>query len=72
MENNRRLPTHYVAIGDVVTVCGHRYRCVKRPSGWSICEGCALNKPGRHCASASLRCSKWDRRDGENVWFEEL
>ena len=65
------LPSRFVPVGSVVNVRGREYRCIKRSDvHWSdCCSGCSF--VGTDCPSF-LQCSKFDRRDGVNVWFEEL
>ena len=60
-----------VAIGGVFTSRGVKYRCIRRPSRLEVsdaCAGCAFLRAS--CPNA--RCSRFDRSDGENVWFEEV
>lgn len=77
IHNTQRLPWKYVPLGDAVEICGVRYRCVERPPSESLevplaCSGCVFATPAlanrNHCAG--LKCSRWDRSDGRNVWFE--
>ena len=65
------LPQRFVAVGEDVVVKGRTYRCVLREEvHWSdCCRGCAFQ--GCDCPPF-LQCSKFDRRDGLNVWFEEV
>ena len=72
--NTQRLPWKYVPVGGVVEVGGVLCRCVERPDVEVplACSGCVFMRPEyaarNHCAG--LKCSKWDRSDGRNVWFE--
>lgn len=76
VRNDRRcmsLPTRFIGIGDRVEIAGHVYRCVLRggvrmPS--EACAGCDFSRKYRNCVD--LQCSRFDRRDGENVWFREV
>ena len=64
------VPRSEVAVGEVFMSKGVRYRCVLRPSGIEpaeACRGCAFMRVS--CPKA--RCSRFDRSDGENVWFVE-
>lgn len=65
------LPQRFVPLGEVISIRGARYRCVLREDvGWvDCCRGCAFI--GCDCPP-SLQCSKFDRRDGNNVWFERV
>ena len=68
---NSKLPTKEVAIGDEVEVSGRKFVCVKAarvnvPS--EACSGCALRKLYLGCGD--LKCSPFDRRDGNFVWFK--
>ena len=65
------LPQRFVPLGDVISIRGERYRCVAREDvGWvDCCLGCAFI--GCDCP-ASLQCSKFDRKDGKNVWFQKV
>lgn len=66
-----RIPRTDIRIGDVFEREGVRYLCVRRPSGFQheACEGCVFRQKNLRCSG--LRCSKFDRGDGENVWFIE-
>lgn len=73
-----KLPTRYVALGGTLTRYGHKLICVKRPPAKDLlpceaCRGCWFSKARTkdyvmNCAD--IQCSKWDRMDGRNVWFE--
>lgn len=67
------LPTRFIAIGKTVEIGGHVYKCmlrggVKTPA--DACGGCDFSRKCRGCVD--LQCSRYDRRDGENVWFREV
>ena len=68
-----RLPSIFVPVGGEYIYGGVVYRCIKRPNvvPKDACLGCAFNKPGRSCPAA-LQCSKFDRKDGVFVWFEDV
>ncbi len=76
VKNDRRcltLPLRFIPIGDIVEIAGYRYRCmlrggVRTPA--DACAGCDFSRKCRGCVD--LQCSKWDRRDGQNVWFREV
>ena len=70
-EKASSLPRRFVMLGDVLEFRGRRYRCVLRDEvHWiDCCRGCAFQ--GGDCPSF-LQCSKFDRQDGRNVWFEEI
>lgn len=65
------LPSRFVELGGVVLHEGHWYRCIEskatHPS--EACCGCDIARLYRGCGS--LQCSKFDRRDGRNVWYIE-
>lgn len=66
------LPSRFVPIGGIVNIRGRNYRCELRGEvhHWmDCCSGCSLR--GIDCP-ASLQCSKFDRRDGRNVWFRAV
>ena len=68
-----RIPRKDIPIGQTVTKNGVTYKCVPRADITSLnaadaCIGCSLKD--RPCSG--LRCSSFDRRDGINVWFEEI
>ena len=65
------LPSRFVPIGGLIDIRGRVYRCVIRSDvHWvDCCSGCSLR--GVDCPSF-LQCSKFDRRDGMNVWFREV
>lgn len=70
-----RIPRRYIPLGEVYVKDGKAYRCVQRSEVSKVshaCDGCCFSKsssPDRWCLG--LQCSRWDRPDGENVWFEE-
>ena len=72
----QRLPWKYVPLGETTEIAGVRYRCIERTEVEVplACSGCVFMRPAlanrNHCAG--LKCSKWDRADGRNVWFEEV
>lgn len=65
------LPQRFVAIGETVYVKGRAYRCIARDEvHWTdCCQGCAF--VGTDCPPF-LQCSRYDRKDKKNVWFEEI
>ena len=70
-----RLPWKYLAVDSVFEVAGTRYKVVVRPDVEArfACEGCAFCAPGAVARNfcQRMRCSRWDRADGVNVWFVE-
>lgn len=68
-----RIPRRFVRVGEVYVKDGKAYRCVPRGEVSKVsraCDGCCFSKsssPDRWCLG--LQCSRWDRPDGENVWF---
>lgn len=66
-----RIPRTDIRIGDVIEREGMKLLCVRRPPGFQheACEGCVFRQKNLRCSG--LRCSKFDRGDGENVWFIE-
>ena len=68
-----RIPRTDIGIGETFFRKGKQYRCIPRRRVGLPCEacsGCAFNQSDAKCAG--LRCSKFDRSDGNNVWFEEV
>ena len=71
-KNRNLLPSNYVPVGGVIAFCGGRFRCVVRPEGlhWTdSCLGCGLRRFSGNCGD--YQCSRFDRRDGLNVWYED-
>lgn len=68
-----RIPRTDVPIGGVIYRKGRRYLCVERPVVGlpsEACSGCSFNVSEFKCIG--LRCSRFDRSDGNNVWFQEV
>lgn len=66
-----RMPRTDVPVGGILRKRGAEYRCVLRgrvASPADACSGCGLRD--RPCSG--VRCSRFDRSDGLNVWFEEV
>ena len=68
-----RIPRTDIGIGDTFFRKGKEYRCIRRD--WvslpcEACSGCAFNQSDAKCSG--LRCSRFDRSDGNNVWFVEV
>lgn len=66
-----RIPRRDVRLGERFMVRDVEYECIRRPSGLSVseaCAGCAF----LHQSCPAARCSRWDREDGNNVWFREV
>ena len=67
------LPTRFVGLGDRIRIAGVEYLCIPRPRitcPAAACEGCDLSHSGRHCYD--VQCGRFDRRDGLNVWYQEV
>lgn len=68
-----RIPRTDIPVGGSVYRKGKRYECILRP-GVSLpseaCSGCSFNVSEFKCIG--LRCSRFDRSDGNNVWFVEV
>ena len=72
-DQRSRIPRRDIRIGETFEKKGVEYRCVRRgevrvPS--EACSGCDILRHSNHCEAP--RCSKWDRTDGQNVWFVEV
>lgn len=68
-----RIPGKDIPVGATFSRRGVEYMCVLRPRLLEPCEaclGCAFNASSLHCSG--LRCSVFDRADGNNVWFKEV
>ena len=66
-----RIPRRDVRIGERFFVKDVEYECVRRPRWIEVsdaCSGCAF----LHASCPAARCSRWDREDGNNVWFQEV
>lgn len=66
-------PTIFIPVGEITKFRNKSYRAIARPNvntlrPESACDGCAF-KSG-DCGG--LQCSRFDRRDDTNVWFEEV
>ena len=71
---NYKLPKEFIPVGAYVDCGGFRYRCIERPPVCGMlpedaCSGCDISRKYRSCGS--LQCSRFDRKDGRNVWFVE-
>lgn len=67
-----RIPRRYVKVGGTFERKGRIFRCVLRGSVSTpseACSGCDILKYSHHCDAPM--CSKWDRSDGNFVWFKE-
>lgn len=70
-----KLPTRFIPLGDGLLRYGRVLECVRRPKdlNWrEACRGCWLSRGIRDGVPVNcedIQCSKWDRRDGEDVWF---
>lgn len=65
-----RIPRRDVRIGETFLSKGKEYRCVRVPKSVDFrdaCSGCAFERS----ACPAARCSKFDRADGNFVWFVE-
>ena len=67
-----RIPRTDIRVGSTFWRKGKEYVCVRRrrvdlPS--EACSGCAFVSDQK---CYGLRCSKFDRSDGNNVWFVEV
>ena len=71
-ESAGRLPTRFVAIGDVVSIFGHKYRCVRADKDilTDPCLGCDLRELA--CSSKVPQWSPFDRRDHKRVWYKRV
>lgn len=69
-ESACRLPTRFVAVGQVTNIFGKLYRCVaaSRNILTDPCIGCDLKEA--NCTSKVPQCSPFDRRDRRRVWFK--
>lgn len=68
-----RIPRTDIPVGGSFFRKGKEYVCVRRPRvslPSEACAGCAFNTSDVKCHG--LRCSVFDRTDGNNVWFEEV
>lgn len=70
-----RIPRRDIRIGETFEKKGITYRCVLRPAISQIhvsdcCAGCDILKHSNRCEAP--RCSRFDRSDGQNVWFKEV
>lgn len=71
-ESAGRLPTRFVAVGEVTSIFGRSFRCVEasRDILTDPCLGCDLRD--YNCSSKVPQCSPFDRRDGKRVWFKRV
>lgn len=68
-----RIPRTDIAVGDSFFRKGREYVCIRRPklsSPSEACSGCSFGASEVKCHG--LRCSVFDRSDGNNVWFVEV
>ena len=66
-------PTIYYGIGDEFRSHSLTIRCIERGEvkyPRDVCRGCVYMR--RYWDCTRLKCSKADRRDGKDVWFEEV
>lgn len=66
----------FVPVGGTLLRYRRVLRCVERPRGGLPCDACSgcffsLSESGQSYCD-DIQCSKWDRRDGLNVWFQEV
>lgn len=76
---SEKLPTRFVPVGGKISRYGFTLTAVLRPPVAKLlpceaCSGCWFAK-GRvsdelitNCSD--IQCSRWDRMDGQNVWFK--
>ena len=73
-----RLPKRFIPIGGEVERYGNTFVCVEAPpvetlQPYEACRGCWFARTRRDdglaASCAALQCSKFDRKDGRNVWF---
>ena len=68
-ESAGRLPTRFIALGQVTNIFGKFYRCVRAESVLTDpCYGCDLKEYA--CSSKVPQCSPFDRRDHVRVWYK--
>ena len=74
----RGLPTRFVPVGKTIIRYGKEFRCVLRPpveqlTPQEACRGCWFARTHRDDRLTSnctaIQCTRWDRKDGRNVWF---
>jgi len=74
---NDRLPRRFIPIGGEVERYGQTFVCVEAPPVEELlpceaCRGCwfaRTHRDNRISNCSALQCSKFDRKDGRNVWF---
>lgn len=67
-----RIPRTDIPVGGTFYRKGKEYVCIRRPRlslPSEACSGCSFNASDVKCHG--LRCSVFDRSDGNNVWFVE-
>lgn len=72
-----KLPQRFIPVGGELERCGRVFVCVERHSvalPKDACFGCWFAKTHRdklisNCSA--LQCSRFDRKDGRDVWFVE-
>lgn len=71
-ESAGRLPTRFVAVGQITNIFGRLFRCVEADRGilTDPCLGCDLRELA--CSSKVPQCSPFDRRDHKRVWYKLL
>ena len=63
-----KLPVTFVAIEEVLEICGQGHVAFPRPKDAKNCDGCSL----RFLDCKSIQCSKPDRKDGISVFFKRV
>ena len=78
--SHSKLPTRYIAVGEVLRRYGKELLCEVRPGSLLLppscaCEGCWFknSREGNNVINCNdIQCSCWDRADGKDVWFRAL
>ena len=74
-----RLPRRFIPIGGEVERYGETFVCGPAPPPGELepcdaCCGCWFSRTRRNdglaASCSALQCSRWDRKDGRNVWFK--
>ncbi len=68
-----RIPRRDLMVGERFVRDGVEYECVLRPANletYNACSGCDYVASGGGCDAP--RCSKFDRTDGQFVWFRRV
>lgn len=71
-ESAGRLPSKFVAVGQITNIFGQLFRCVEasRDILTDPCLGCDLRD--YNCSSKVPQCSPFDRRDKKRVWYKRI